>query len=150
MRISNTYTNKLVPLSLQNVKSPRRNVAQAIKGFKANKYTNSEEEAAASSSVASFGILVGEKILCKILISISMYGVNFLWPALNSRRQLEIDFRWIVYMTPAPLRHRQTLWLVFYKRVSKVQYVENSSFPTPCTSISFAEKNVAQKLTNNS
>ena len=55
-----------------------------------------------------------EKILCKILISLSMYGVNFLWPnaerlwaaALNSRRQLEIDFRWIVYMTPAPLRHR--------------------------------------------
>ena len=37
------------------------------------------------------------------------------------------------------------MWLVFYKRVSKVQYVENSSFPTPCT-ISFAEKNVAKNL----
>ena len=45
-----------------------------------------------------------------------------------------------------PIKTQTALWLVFYKRVSKVQYVENSSFPTAFTKISFAEKNVAKNL----
>ena len=45
-----------------------------------------------------------------------------------------------------PIKTQTAMWLVFYKRVTKVQYVENSKFSYALYNNFFRRKNVAKNL----